>query len=153
MSIDQIVNELSRRSTSDSSVDYILLEEIMSIIQTIYPIILGFIATVILMIIPIVTTLEIIYICFPVIREFANDLLVKIEGKGKAQNVLGFVLRDARKAVTIANTRMVGEHSALWIYLKLKSKSLIIASLLIAAVLILATDIIDIIMNLVKSML
>lgn len=150
MDIGQMTNEIIARVNSDGSVDYIQLEESMSVINTIYPFVLGFLIVVITLLIPIVVSLEIVYICFPVIREGADEILIRIEGKGKKTSVLGFALRDARKAVKIANTDMVGEQSALWIYLKLKSASLALAVVLIALVAVFGDKVISFIKDIVE---
>ena len=150
MSINQVKGDIIQKVTSDGSIDYIQLEESMLTINTIYPFILGFLVVSIMILIPIVISLEIVYICFPIIREGVDELLIRIEGKGKKTSVLGFALRDARKAVTIANTGMVGEQSALWIYLKLKAASLALVVVLIALVVVFGDRVIDFIQSVVE---
>lgn len=127
MDTSRLIDELSSKLQSDGSIDNIRMIEIGDIIQTIGSLVLGLMSVLIVTLVPLIITLEICYICLPIMRGAADrleKLLVKMEGRGIANKVLGFTLRDAKKAVTEANTRMIGEQSALWIYFKIKIKSI-----------------------------
>ena len=133
MTVEQIADELIEKGKSDGSIDYIFFHEATSIIGRITQTITGFLILFILVLVPIVTSLEVIYICFPIIRDKTEQFLCKIEGNGIAKNAIGATLRDAREAVKQANTVETGK-SAMAIYFKLKITSLMFAMYLVCLV-------------------
>lgn len=135
MDIDQIVEGLRERVDSGNKVDYLWLIEGISIVTNIASLIIGYLVVIILMLVPLIVCAELIYICFPIAREGIDELLVKVEGKGIPNRVLGFCLRDAIKAVEDSMVDGIGSSSALLIYLKLKSRSMMILMFIICLVL------------------
>lgn len=124
MDTSTIVNELTSRLETDGKMDFINMIEIADTVQTIGSLVLGILSVAILILVPLISVIEIVYICFPVVRDKMEQLIIKVESKGMSNRVLGFTLRDAREAVERANTNMIGERSALWIYFQLKIKSI-----------------------------
>lgn len=134
MSIESITNELSKRVESDGAVDQIQLIQSVTDITRITSFLYALLSGIILMVVPFIVCVELIYLCFPIMRENLEKLSVKFEGAGILNKSFGLVLRDAREAVTQANTIMTGQ-SALWIYLKIKFKSLMMVMFIICLVL------------------
>lgn len=122
MSIDELVDDLIDKISYTGDVDYVTLTTGSRLIDRIGSITIGVLSLLIVILVPLVVALEVFYICFPVIRNKADDLLVKVEGHGIAHNLIEFTLRDAVEAVKQANTKMTGT-SAMAIYLKIKCKS------------------------------
>lgn len=135
MSIAELTAELEERLYSDGSVDSIQMIQQSNMVMTIVQLVLGILSILIIILVPLITSLELVYICFPVIRNKTDELIFNIENKGTQHKVLGFAFRDARQAVTEANVGMIGERSALWIYLKLKFKSIFFVFFVLAFVL------------------
>lgn len=135
MDIDAITEGLRERIDEGNKVDYLGLNEGLTTVTDIASLVLGYLIVIILILVPIITCAEIVYICFPVIREGIDELLVKVEGKGVPNRILGFCLRDAIKAVEESMVDGVGSKSALLIYLKLKSKSMMTVMFVICLVL------------------
>ena len=151
MSIEDIKDGLAERTESSGDIDYIQLIESTGIIGKIATLVFGFLATAIMIIVPLIVTIEIIYICFPIIREKIDDLIVKVENKGIANKVLGFTLRDAKRAVEEANTVMIGQKSALWIYLKLKCTSMTFLMFILALVIMGSSTIVNFVWKLFEG--
>lgn len=124
MGVDEIKEGLVERAESSGNLDYEQLITQTDTISTVTSLVLGILTTAILVLIPLIAACEISYICFPIIREKVDELIIKLEGRGSAHKVLGFTFRDAFKAVEEANTVEIGQKSALLIYLQLKMKSL-----------------------------
>lgn len=135
MSIDDITEGLRERIDEGNNVDYLGLTEGLTIVTEIASLILGYLVVFILILVPLIVCAEILYICFPIIRDGVDELLVKIEGKGVPNRILGFCLRDAIKAVEESMIDGIGSRSALWIYFVLKCKSMMILMFIICLVL------------------
>lgn len=135
MSIEKLVAELEERLASNGDVNYLEMIQSSNLIQRIASFVIGALSLLIMITVPIIVSIEIIYICFPVIREKTDELIFKVEERGYARNVIGFTLRDAIEAVKEANTTMIGERSALWIYMKLKLKSIMFLMFIVVFVL------------------
>lgn len=135
MDIDAITEGLRERIDEGNKVDYLGLNEGLTTVTDIASLVLGYLIVIILILVPIITCAEIVYICFPVVREGIDELLVKVEGKGVPNRILGFCLRDAIKAVEESMVDGVGSKSALLIYLKLKCKSMMTIMFVICLVL------------------
>lgn len=125
MTVDDIREGIANKaSAGDGGVNQVKLIEGTMIITRVVSVILGFLSVFILIVIPLIIAGEICYICFPVIREKVDELIIKVEGKGVARRAVEITFRDAIEAVRVANTTEIGEHSAMWVYLRLKVKSL-----------------------------
>ena len=101
--------------------------ETADVIARVVAVVAGVLAWVILILLPLVISLEIVYICFPFMREVSNKLIFKLEQRGHKHNIPGFILKDAIKAVSMSEDMMAkgdgdntGSSSALWLYIKLK---------------------------------
>lgn len=153
MSVEDIKSGLADKIESDGGLDYIQLIEQSGTLGRIASIVTGILVTVILILVPLVSACEIIYIAFPVFREKVDKLLVKIEDKGVVHKVIGFTLRDAIEAVEQANTEYIGEKSAMLIYLQLKLKSLEFMMFIIAIVLAGSSTIVSVVWNAIQGIL
>lgn len=135
MTINDIRESISNKTNASSDVNQVMLIEGTSIISRVASIVLGYLSVAILTLITLIVTGEICYICFPVIREKVDELIIKVEGKGVARRAVGVTFRDAVEAVRRANTVEVGEKSALLIYLQLKLKSVMFVAFVISLIL------------------
>lgn len=136
ISVSDIAEQLDERTKSNGKIDQIMLWESTSIIGRIASMVLGFLTMILLILVPIVTALEVAYIAFPPLREALDQYKVYMEdSKGVKNTALGFVLRDAVEAVKQANTEQIGKKSAMWIYLELKIKSVLMIGYILAVVL------------------
>lgn len=145
MTVDEIRDSIANKTSVDGGVDQVTVIEGTMIIARIASVVLGFLTVAIMILVPLVVTGEVCYICFPVIREKVDELIIKVEGKGVAQRAVGITFRDAIEAVKLANTVEIGKESALFIYLKLKIKSLMFLMFILALVLQGANAIINIV--------
>lgn len=152
MDIQTITNQLAERVESDGSVDQIQLIQQVTDITRITSFLYSLLSGIILMIVPFIVAVEIVYLCFPIMRENLEKLSVKFEGSGVANKTFGIVLRDAREAVTRAQTIMTGQ-SALLIYMKIKFKSLMVVMFIVCLVLQGTPEIIRIVMNFIGAIL
>ena len=133
-SVQDIKDGIGNAVDSGGDYDYISIIQSVSDITRVLEFLYGFLIVVIMILVPLIVTLELMYICFPVLREQMEKLVVKVEGKGFLGKTVGFTLRDARTAVQRAETVMTGK-SPLTIYLKLKCTSLMMVMFIIAVVL------------------
>lgn len=151
MSIEDIKEALAEKSESSGEVNYTQLREGLTVVTRIANIVLGVLIVAIIILVPLIVSLEIIYITFPVIRVKADEILNEVEGKGFLRKIAGFTLRDAKEAVEQANTVQIGEKSALWIYLKLKCKSLMFVMFIVALIMMGSSTIIDFVWGLIEQ--
>ena len=134
--VGEITEELEKKTESSGKIDQIMLWESTSIIGTIASLVLGILTMILLILVPIVIALEVAYIAFPPLREALDEYKVQMDdGKGVRNAALGFVLRDAVEAVRQANVEQIGKKSAMWIYLELKIKSVLMVGYILALVL------------------
>lgn len=152
MGVEDIKEELAKRTESSGDLDYIQLREHTEIITRVVSIVLGVLLVAILIIVPLIITLEIMYICFPIIRGKMEEIIEKVEDKGFLNKMAGFTLRDAKEAVLRANTVQIGEKSALWIYLGLKCKSLMVLMFIVALVIMGSSTIINFVWKLIDGL-
>jgi hypothetical protein len=128
MTVNKITQELNEVLSADSDIDIIEYRESTSIISRIGSLVLGILSWIIIILFPIIVALEIIYICFPMIREAEDKLLLKIESSGVDINRIEVVYRDAKNAIKEAycNDEVSSSTtSILWIYFKIKVRSVI----------------------------
>lgn len=152
MDVQSIIDSISEKTQSDGSIDRIRFIEQTDNIQQIANFLYGFVTTVILLVVPLVIAMEVIYICFPFIRDKFDKLLIKVESKGTAKKVIGLALRDAKAAVYKANTTQTGE-SALYLYLIIKCKSMMFIMFIICMVLKGTSPIIMMVWTMIKNIL
>lgn len=152
MNIENIKEELAKKTESSGDLDYIQLNEQVEIIARVVSMILGVLLVAIMIIVPLIIVLEIVYICFPVIRGKVEDLVDKLEEKGFVRKMAGFTLRDAKEAVEQANTVCIGEKSALGIYLVLKCKSMMFLMFIVALVMMGSSTIINFVWSIISGL-
>lgn len=133
-SVQDIKDEIGEAIQNGGDYDYIQLIQQTSDVSRVLSVVYGVLVTVILILVPIIVSLELMYICFPLLRVHMESFVVKVESKGIAGKVVGFTLRDAREAVYKADTDSIGKHP-LAIYLKLKCASMMMVMFVIAIVL------------------
>ena len=153
MSTEGIVQGIKDKMYYNGELNHIQLIEQTSFVTQVASLLLGIITTAILILIPIVVALEIMYITFPIIRQKTDELILGIESRGYKHNALGFVLRDAIEAVKRANTNMIGEKTAIAIYLQIKSKSLFTAMFIVAFVIKGGSTVVDFVWGLFESII
>lgn len=156
MSIDDITRELENRLAYDGDLDHITLIESSGIIARISSIVLGMLSTIIIILVPIVVAVEVVYICFPAIREKTDELITKLETKGADKRLLGVAFRDAKQAIEIiyCSGQLTGTTGdVLWEYLKIKVKSIIFVFFLLSLVIQGGAYIVDIVWNLVGNVI
>lgn len=151
MSIEEVKQSIENSLGASSEIDYVQLNEQVTTITVVSEVILGFLSTIIMVMVPFIVSVEVIYICFPVIRQKMNDLVIKVESKGVAHSVLEITLRDARKAVEDSFITMPGERSALWIYLTIKVKSIMFMMLLVVTVIKGGASVIETVWNVIGN--
>lgn len=134
MSVEDITNGISERLHADTGSDYIVIDSGAATIQRIGSIILGFLIMLTLILVPVIISLEVMYIVFPIIRSSVDVIGNKMKGKGHAKQVAGFLFRDAITAITITETTRPGDNP-LWIYLKIKIKTAMFLAFVIAMIL------------------
>lgn len=138
MGIEDITNELEKRIGASRSIDHILYKESSSIIVRIGSIVLGLLTMLIIILVPIIVGLEIVYICFPVLRDKIEDFRTKlIDTKGADKRLLGVAFRDAKQAVeeVYCNEKYNTTISEmLWLYCKIKVKSIIFIYFIVSLV-------------------
>lgn len=134
MDINEITEGLRERIDEGNVVDYLGLTEGIRIVTDIASLILGYLVVIILILVPLIVCAELVYVCFPLFREGIDEFLVKVEGKGIPNRILGFCLRDAIKAVEESMIDGVGSRSALLIYLTLKYKSMMMLMFIVCLV-------------------
>lgn len=136
MGVDDITNELENRLAFDGDLDHITLIQSSSVISRVASVILGMLSLMIVILVPIVIATEVVYICFPVIRDKTNELLTKLETRGADRRLLGLAFRDAKHAIEQVYCNGNGTTgSILWVYLKIKVKSIVFVFFLVALVL------------------
>ncbi len=132
MRVDDIIKGITERIISDGSADYIQLNEQLNFVDTLARLILGLMVIIIVIGIPLVVVVELVYINFPVFRDTYKK--VTLRTSGRLNSTLGLVVRDARLAVEKSTTTDIHTATNL-IYLKIKSKSIIISMILVGVVL------------------
>lgn len=126
MDIDTITQGIEQNLSTDAHLDYIKTIEWTNTISRISSLVLGILVILILILIPIVCSLELIYITMPSIRYGVQKQLDSNTTPGFVKKSIEFTLKDGVKAVEIANTTQQGTDSALVVYLKIKIKAIMI---------------------------
>lgn len=156
MSIEDITTELEDRLAYNGDLNYIKLIESSGVIGRIASLILGILSMIILILVPVIVAMEVIYICFPAIREKTNEMLEKLETKGADKRLLGIAFRDAKHAIgsVYCGGSLEGSTSdILWCYLKIKCKSVIFIFFILAFVLQGGAVIVNTVWNLVCNLI
>ena len=87
----------------------------------------SFLIIALVIIMPLIITLEVIYINFPVVRTEIIDKRIMVKGNGHVQKAMKITLHDAILSLKEANTSATGK-SANLIYLRRKIKWIVIVS-------------------------
>lgn len=153
MGINDITNELQNRLSYDGDLDHITLIESSGIIGRVASVILGLLSLMIVILVPIVVAVEVVYICFPAIRDKTNELLLKLETKGADKRILGMAFRDAKHVVELVYCRGGTTGDMLWEYLKIKVRSIVFVFFLISLVIQGGGYIVDLVWNLVGNVI
>ena len=132
MTVSNIVDGMSGYLENSGTADYITLIEGLGITGYIAGLIVGVLVAFIVVGLPLVIAVEVMYINFPIFQSGYENLYGRL--KGKKQEILGLMVRDAQYAVKESHTNQYGT-SVNWIYLKLKCKSIFICVFLVAMVL------------------
>lgn len=133
-SVKEIADEVEKAIEASDGYDYISIIQYTGDFNKVIGIVYGIVSTLIMILVPIIITIEICYICFPIMREPVEKLTIKLESSGIACKVVGLTLGDAKKALNIAETKQTGR-SALWEYLKIKCTSVMVVMLVITTIL------------------
>lgn len=154
MGIDDITKELENRLAYDGDLDHITLIESSGIIARISSIVLGILSTLIVILVPIIIAVEVVYICFPAIRDKTDELITKLETKGADKRLLGVAFRDAKRAIEVIYCRgqLVGTTAdVMWEYFKIKVKSIIFIFFILSLVLQGGSYIVEMVWNLLGN--
>lgn len=133
-SVQDITDEIGDAISNGGDYDYIQIIQQTSDMGRVLSVVYGVLVTVILILVPLIVSLELMYICFPILRVHMESFVVKVESKGILGKVVGFTLRDAREAVFRSETSLTGKNP-LGIYLKMKCASMMMVMFVIAIVL------------------
>ncbi|MBR1455098.1 MAG: hypothetical protein IJ593_10730 [Lachnospiraceae bacterium] len=149
MGVESVLKGIQDLLEEDSGhADYIFANTAIGTIGRLVSFILGIIIVILAIGIPVIIIFEICYINLPFIREPIDYMSDRYE---RAKKAAGLLLRDARKAVTEANTKETGQ-SANAIYFRIKIKTVFIAFLIIG-VAINYNTVITIFTNIINSLI
>lgn len=132
MSVQEITNGMSKYLEGDGHLNYITLIEGTNTITQIFAFLITLFAGILVIGLPIIVGIELCYINLPVVQNNYNNLYNRLEGK--ANQVLGLVIRDALVAIERANTTEYGKNVNT-IYLRIKRKQISLAVFIVAMVL------------------
>lgn len=149
MDIGKIKNDILNAVDNSGEIDQIQLAEQVGIVSKIASTAIGVMVVLILVLVPIITALEIMYISFPIFRAATEKSIVKLEKKGILVSIAGITFRDARYAVEQAET--TGEGVAMMIYIKEKTKSITFVVFIIALIFTGASTIIDFVWSIIEG--
>ena len=132
MSVQEITDGMSKYIESDGHLNYIALIESTNTITQIFAFLITLFAGIIVIGLPIIVGIELCYINLPAIQNHYNNLYGRLEGK--ANQILGIVIRDALIAIERANTTEYGKNVNT-IYIRIKGKQIFLAVFIVAMVL------------------
>lgn len=122
MSASDIINEIDKKLQDNSGLYYIGIQESLGGISEIFRTLAGLLVTLIVIGIIFVLAIEVTYINFPILQIQFRKLSEKSK---RMEKIMGICLRDANRAVEIANTKNTGK-SVNMIYMGIKSKIILI---------------------------
>ena len=131
MQVSDILKDMQGLIQDNGSQDYLTYYKGQSVIAFIANNLLGYIAVLLIIGIPIIVSFELFYINIPVLSNYVDKL---VDNSKAVEKIMGLCLRDARVAIYNANTVETGR-SANYEYLRIKLKHVCIA--IIIAVLLL----------------
>ena len=130
MSSQEIADQITDLLYGDAGDNYLILNEGVSFIHNIASKILGVLVVVLIVGLPLIIALEVCYISFPIVQDTYSNLYERL--KGKPQQALGFVLRDARMALHDA---MENQTHPAFEYFKRKCVAVFICAFTVAMIL------------------
>lgn len=142
-----IMNGISELIQDDGGANYVALHEGLGIVGDITSWILGLLVMIVLIGFPIIVALEVLFINVPVVQSSVLKLMDKSTTVNK---IMGICLRDAKRAIYLANTKETGK-SVNKIYLLIKIKVLFIAIFIIGIILGPVAVIINTVIKIVKD--
>lgn len=145
MDVVDIIEDMEEASAKGTGSNVEALENFLPVIKVYVEKILGILVVSLIILLPIVISLEIAYIALPTVQSVFDKILFK--SKGVTNKILGFSLKDAIKACQEANTVQTGK-SPMLLYLKYKIKTIMIVGVVISLLLGLGTDLVWIIYRL-----
>jgi len=122
--VQGIENSIENTLRNTGGIDNLMAMETTITIQKVFSVILGILAILILITIPLTVLFELCYMNFPIIREKIDQAVD--EHGGFIKRSLQMTLKDAMKAIEIAETNPDGP-SVMTVYLKIKIKAVFIA--------------------------
>lgn len=142
---------ISELIQDDGGADYIKLHEGLGIVSDVASWILGLLVMIILIGFPIIVALEVLFINVPV---FQSSIIKLMDKNTTLNKIMGICLRDAKRALYLANTKDTGE-SANKVYLFIKVKVLFIAVFMVGMILgpisVVVSTVIDITNDLINA--
>lgn len=150
MQVSDLVEELQRKASQGEGVNSLTMYTGITVITKISEFVIGLMSTILLIVIPLVVALELIYINMPVVRSVADKIMDR--GTGHVQKAVKFSLRDAIKAVEMANTIETGK-SANFIYLGLKMKWIYVVMFCVVMVIGGGTLIVKVLMSILSGLI
>ena len=132
MTVDDIIIGIEEGMKYDGGANYITMLEGMELLGQIFSILTGLMVSVIIIGMPIIIALEVMYLNLPFVQGKFDEILINTSGK--RHDALEVTLKDAKKAVILANTVETGR-SVNSVYLGIKIKAVFIATFIIGLVL------------------
>lgn len=149
MQVSEIIDEMSNMLEDDGGANYIQLHQSLNIVSEVTSAILGVLITVILIGIPLMVALEVCFINLPIFRFKVNNLASK---NSKYKKLIGVTFRDAVLALERADCINTGQ-TVNMVYLQIKLKTIIIASVVVCLILGLDDVIIRLLISFVEKII
>lgn len=131
MTPNEVIQGINEIMTDDGGTDYVALYENLGIVGDVVAWILGMLVIFVLIGFSIVVSLEVLFMNLPA---FQSSIYKLMEKSDTANKILGLCLRDAKRAIMIANTKETGK-SANQVYLGIKIKVIFITFVIIGIIL------------------
>lgn len=127
MSPLDIIEGIEQKISVPGGYDYIMMHEGLQIIDKVIGALMGILIVIAIAGIPIIVALEVMYINNPLLRNTADTIT---GSKKKGVRIIALCLRDALRAIQLANTVETGK-SVNEVYFGIKLKKIIIAYVII----------------------
>jgi hypothetical protein len=121
---EQLLEDLG----STSEIDYVQMYEWVGVITKLISIVSGIIVYLIIIGVPLIMSIELMYLCIPVMQVTVKEWRQKLGQR--SQKAVELILRDAEIALQKANTIELGR-SPILLYLLIKIKTIIISLLVV----------------------
>ena len=127
MSPLDIIEGIEQKISVPGGYDYIMMHEGLQIVDKVIGALMGILIVIAIAGIPIIVALEVMYINNPLLRNTADTIT---GSKKKGVRIIALCLRDALRAIQLANTVETGK-SVNAVYFGIKLKKIIIAYVII----------------------